>query len=89
MLIKRIKISWLTCEKAAKDLVTVGEFGKFCGKDAWKLLIISEVKMRGLIAKASVSFSVSYLFLLYVLILLFADKWYSSRLCNFVNLWIL
>lgn len=33
MLIKRIKILWLTCEEAAKDLVTVGEFGKFCGKD--------------------------------------------------------
>lgn len=33
MLIKGIKILWLTREKAAKDLVTVGEFGKFFGKD--------------------------------------------------------
>lgn len=33
MLIKKIKILWLTCDKAAKGLVAVGEFGKFCGKD--------------------------------------------------------
>lgn len=33
MVIKKIKILWLTCEEAAKDLVTAGEFGKFCGKD--------------------------------------------------------
>lgn len=33
MVIKRIEILWLTCDKAAKGLVTVGEFDKFCGKD--------------------------------------------------------